>query len=202
MATKGRTKLAAADSYPNRGAGPFPCTKTTPVKSAALIKDVWVTNKGDEKLLKDLVFTYNAAITVLCFTPSGLESFRNYTEGIFDGCDGEDEEEEEEEEEDDDYTDCQAVTVVGYDSENGTDYWLVKNSWGEEWGEEGYFRLARGVGMCHVAESIGVVKCAKYAGGQRLVSLADCGTEEECNDTEWVGMKLEEDEDEEGEAEQ
>ena len=43
-----------------------------------------------------------------------------------------------------------AVTIVGYTPE----YWIVRNSWSQEWGDDGYFYLERGVNACGVANYI------------------------------------------------
>ena len=41
-----------------------------------------------------------------------------------------------------------AVTVVGYNNTVSPAYWIVKNSWGENWGENGYFRIIKGSQAC------------------------------------------------------
>lgn len=34
--------------------------------------------------------------------------------------------------------------LVGYGTENNTDYWIIQSYYGSQWGEDGYFRIVRG----------------------------------------------------------
>ncbi|KZV36969.1 hypothetical protein F511_27706 [Dorcoceras hygrometricum] len=73
---------------------------------------------------------------------AGGSDFQFYSEGVFTGGCG---------------TDLDhGVAIVGYGTTvDGTKYWIVKNSWGAEWGEKGYIRMQRGVrakeGLCGIA---------------------------------------------------
>jgi cathepsin B len=48
-----------------------------------------------------------------------------------------------------------AVTLVGYGELNGEKYWKVKNSWNENWGDNGHFLIARGSNECGIESGAG-----------------------------------------------
>ena len=68
---------------------------------------------------------------IACAIDATDELFYNYTGGIFE-----------------DKTGAQSlnhgISVVGYGEENGVKFWHVRNSWGDTWGEKGFFRVIRG----------------------------------------------------------
>ncbi|XP_065879161.1 senescence-specific cysteine protease SAG39-like [Euphorbia lathyris] len=126
--------LATEANYPYKGVDGT-CSATKAAATIVGYEDVPANNEG--ALLKAVA---NQPISVAI--DAGESDFQHYESGVFTG-------------------ECgtsldHGVTVVGYGtSDDGTKYWLVKNSWGTTWGENGYIRMERDVsaeeGLCGIA---------------------------------------------------
>ncbi|CAN6482417.1 unnamed protein product [Victoria cruziana] len=94
--------------------------------------------ENDESALMKAVANQPVSVAI----EAGGRTFQLYDSGIFTGTCG---------------TELDhGVAAVGYGTENGVDYWIVKNSWGYSWGEKGYIRMQRNVpaaptGKCGIA---------------------------------------------------
>ena len=91
----------------------------------------------DEDAMADAltISTLSVAIAADCI------NFQLYSEGVFDGegCDPQDLD--------------HGVAVVAFDTDadSGLDYFVVRNSWGTSWGNEGYIWFQRGTNVCGVS---------------------------------------------------
>lgn len=47
-----------------------------------------------------------------------------------------------------------AIKILGWGVENDTPYWLVANSWNEDWGDKGFFKILRGNNECGIESSV------------------------------------------------
>eukprot|EP01059_Diplonema_ambulator_P036594 TRINITY_DN9175_c0_g3_i2.p1 TRINITY_DN9175_c0_g3~~TRINITY_DN9175_c0_g3_i2.p1 ORF type:complete len:159 (+),score=37.43 TRINITY_DN9175_c0_g3_i2:22-477(+) len=43
-----------------------------------------------------------------------------------------------------------AVEMIGWGVENNEPYWWIKNSWNDQWGDQGYFKILKGVNECGI----------------------------------------------------
>ncbi|KAK6059370.1 papain family cysteine protease [Cooperia oncophora] len=47
-----------------------------------------------------------------------------------------------------------AVKIIGWGKEGDVPYWIIANSWHDDWGEDGYFRFIRGINNCGIEEEV------------------------------------------------
>ncbi|XP_040896912.1 pro-cathepsin H-like isoform X2 [Toxotes jaculatrix] len=114
-----------------------------PKLAAVFVRDVVNITSYDEKAMVDAV----ARLNPVSFSFDVTSEFMHYKEGVYTS------------------THCKntadrvnhAVLAVGYGAEeDGTPYWIAKNSWGTAWGKDGYFLIERGKNMC------GLAACSSY----------------------------------------
>jgi len=48
-----------------------------------------------------------------------------------------------------------AIKIIGWGVESGTPYWLVVNSWNQNWGDNGTFKILRGQDECGIEDDLG-----------------------------------------------
>lgn len=58
-----------------------------------------------------------------------------------------------------------AVLIVGWGDDGGTPYWRIRNSWGDSWGDAGYFRILRGSNLAGVEAAAVAFQMAGSAAG-------------------------------------
>lgn len=113
------------------------CNITMLSDDAASIAGFEYVPVNDEKALMAAVANQPVSVSI---EAKGTD-FQLYTGGIFSGPCGADLD--------------HAVTAVGYGTWQGTNYWIVKNSWGRLWGEKGYVLMRKDVaakeGLCGIA---------------------------------------------------
>ncbi|KAJ8943303.1 hypothetical protein NQ318_004744 [Aromia moschata] len=124
--------ISTEESYPYLGE-----VQTCQTRTPFITVSSFVQIDADEDSLKAVVGTVGPVAVAIY-----VDDMMSYAGGIFDeaSCIN------------DYYQLDHEVLLVGYGTEDGKDYWLFKNSWGTEWGDSGYAKIARNANnMCGIA---------------------------------------------------
>jgi len=113
------------------------CDAAKKAKSAGTLSSWTDVAQSDESQLELAVAQTPVSVAI----EADQSGFQMYSSGVFSGTCG---------------TQLDhGVLAVGYGTENGQDYWIVKNSWGASWGDQGYIKLVKGTkgkdGQCGIA---------------------------------------------------
>jgi C1A family cysteine protease len=119
------------DGYPYSGNCGGSCNSTARSVKIATVKSVKCLNNGGPE--SDILTWLEKAPMAISLAATTLV---NYKSGILTNCGDRDLN--------------HSVTLVGYGS-NSTEFWTLKNSWGGDWGEKGYFHLQYGVNCLGLA---------------------------------------------------
>ncbi|KAI9391383.1 hypothetical protein POPTR_007G075100v4, partial [Populus trichocarpa] len=134
--TKGEDQGCNGANYPYKGTDGTCNTNKAAIHAAKITGFEDVPANSEAALMKAV-----AKQPVSVAIDAGGSDFQFYSSGIFTGsCDTQLD---------------HGVTAVGYGVSDGSKYWLVKNSWGAQWGEEGYIRMQKDIsakeGLCGIA---------------------------------------------------
>ncbi len=141
--------LPECDHHVEGSHGPCPDTVDTPeclktcdegsgidYTSDLIYGDTVYSVSGEENIMQEL---YENGPVEASFTV--YDDFPTYKSGVYQHVTGE-------------ALGGHAIKIIGWGVEDGVKYWLCVNSWNEEWGDKGLFKILRGVNECGIERSI------------------------------------------------
>uniref|UniRef100_A0A0E0QV42 Uncharacterized protein n=1 Tax=Oryza rufipogon TaxID=4529 RepID=A0A0E0QV42_ORYRU len=139
--------ITTRDDYPYTAAASAACDRAKLGHHAATIAGLRRVATRSEASLANAAAAQPVAVSI----EAGGDNFQHYRKGVYDGPCG--------------TRLNHGVTVVGYGQEEaaadggaagGDKYWIIKNSWGKNWGDQGYIKMKKDVagkpeGLCGIA---------------------------------------------------
>merc|ERR1711920_1020804 len=73
-----------------------------------------------------------------------------------------------------------AIKMLGWGTENGEDYWLIANSWNEEWGDHGTFKIRRGSNECGIEGQVSAGRAGSSLQEEAAVDCSKAACQDQC----------------------